>query len=297
MEPSLIEPQPMVLPQKLQIRGNYALVYTDFSYLPARNSVLNRLQNLKSAVTYSGKVTNSSAKRIRKAVSIFVQKSKKRIIYNTVTKKTQSFQLSFLTLTIPDVTTNDSSYYYKILLKPFLRKIRTKYQVEDYVWKAELQNRGSIHYHITLNQFIPLTWLKDTWNEILNSNNLMESYKAKYNNISPNSIDIHSVVDVENIEAYLCKYISKVESDKISLKGKVWGCSDTIRGENYFSEVITYSVEKVIESLIDKKQIIIKTFDNFSVIRFVEKVNWFLFGPIINDNYNEWKQTNPILRL
>lgn len=297
MERRLIEPQHMVLPQVLQVRGNYGLVYTDQSYLPRRKSSVSLIENIGSAKTYSGKITSSSAKRIRKTVSCFIQKSKKRTIFNTVTNKSQVFQVSFLTLTIPDLTTNNNSFYYKRLLKPFLRILKERYQLKEYIWKAELQKRGSIHYHLTLNEFIPITSIKNEWNKLLQKENLMSSYIRDFNNVSPNSVDIHSVKDVENIEAYLCKYISKIETGKQALIGKVWGCSESLQGIKYFSETVVYELESRIMKLVDSGKVVLKHFDNFKILRFTGKVNWSLFGTIFYNGYNEWRYNQPVLRL
>ena len=287
----------MILPQNFQIRGNYALVYTDRSYLPRRFNPKNILDNFKGNEAYSGQITSSSAKRIRKAVSVFVQRSDKKTIFNTVTSKYQDFKIGFLTLTIPDLTSNNNSFYYKCLLKPFLRKLKDKYQVSDYIWKAEVQKRGSIHYHLTINQFVPYTYLRDSWNELLNKNGLMNSYISKYGNVSPNSIDIHSVINIDNIEGYLSKYISKKQDNGTKLIGKVWGCSESIQGVGYFSKVLGYEMEILINKLENQKKIIVKSFDQFSIIRFVGKVNWWLFGTILNDDYSNWRSNRLVLKI
>ena len=168
-------------------------------YSRTKKSILT--QNFKGAKTYSGDISESAAKRIRKTVSVFVQRSQSQVVYNPIINKKVRFKLGFLTLTIPELTTDNQSYYYKNLLKPLLRYLKSRFGLNDYVWKAELQNRGSIHYHLTINTFIPYTYIRDKWNELLDKNGLMENYKREYGNTNPNSIDLHSVKNVSNIEA------------------------------------------------------------------------------------------------
>lgn len=278
----------MELPQVLQIRGSYGLIYTDMSYLDRRGRKSN-LINLKNSKTYSGKVSGHASKRIKKTISCFVQKSKEQIIFNPIIQKHQPFTLSFITLTIPDLTTNNQSFYYKHCLKPFLRILSERYDIKDYIWKAELQARGSIHYHLTLNRFLSFGSIRAEWNKIIDKAGLMSSYKLEYKNSDPNSIDVHSVKNIANIEAYLAKYISKVEKGKAALIGKVWGCSSSLQGIKYFSEVITGAIHGQILNLVNKAVLKLEQFDKFSIVRFIDKVDWNVFGLEFGNNYKDWR--------
>jgi len=132
----------------IQIRENLLMVYT----LPVECQKGNS-QNFQTP-SYSGQVTDHTRKRAMRAIDMLLQKSPERIIYNPVSKNWHPFRINFITLTISDKTNICAADAYQNLLKPYLRKLR-KYGRIPYVWKAELQQRGQLHYHITTNCFIP----------------------------------------------------------------------------------------------------------------------------------------------
>lgn len=298
MERILILPPPMTNPDTIQIRSSCAILYQDQHVNRIYKSGHSLLRNFRNKRTYSGEVSPSTAKRIARTVSVFVQKSPTKVVYNDVLQRKVRFKLSFLTLTVPDLTTNDASHYYKVLLKPFLRYIKSRFGVESYIWKAEVQSRGSIHYHLTLNTFIPYTYILEKWNELLDQNSLMEVYKLKHGNNQPNSIDIHSVRNISNIEAYLIKYISKQDKNGYTFKGKVWGCSENLQKVKYFSDWLCLDAKEAINDAIDKGYLVVKYLDNCIIAKFVRGYSLAMISKIINERYLAWcYDKSPILNL
>src|SRR5699024_7254789 len=126
-------------------------------------------------------ITPGAKKRLSKAISLLVQASPEKWIYNQVTKKNQHHKLSFITLTLPNVDkAKDASFTHKYLLQPMLRILRNKYKMKMYVWKAELQKNESIHYHITTDLFLPWEQLRQHWNAILLKNGLLDAFQKQY---------------------------------------------------------------------------------------------------------------------
>jgi hypothetical protein len=251
----------------LQLRSKSALLYKQVEFSGVRRNKLReqmrRLQAKKMA--YSGEVTKGSKKRITKAIELLVMRSKKREVYNSVTKKTQIFDLAFITLTIPDNRTDlTTNYAYTNLLKPWLRAVGLLGTEYDYVWKLEYQARGVIHYHITTNKFIDLVDIKRYWNKIIEREGLMNEYISKHGSSQPNSTDVHAVYKVKNFAAYLIKYCTKktkkereAESDSDSSnkvnRGKIFGCSESLKVANYPTIPLTYEVEERLHHVINKR--------------------------------------------
>ena len=185
---------------------------------------------------YTGIVTTSSQKLIRKSVDKFLQLSTTKRVVNPITNRVQKFKLTFVTLTISEnermLTASEA---YQKCLKPWLRIMKEKYEVDLYLWKAELQERGQIHYHVTLNDWVHYSDVRNTWNNIQNRCGLLDTFHAKYGHKDPNSTDIHSVYKIKNIHAYLTKYLSKSESNKGATIGKIWDCSKRIKSFKYVS--------------------------------------------------------------
>lgn len=198
-------------------------------------------------------MTTGAKKRLTKAISLLIQSSPKKFIHNPVSNKTHYHHLTFITLTLPDVSkSKDAPFCHKYLLQPMLRILRNKYGMKSYVWKCELQKNGSIHYHLTTDLFIVHTDLKNTWNNIIRKHGMLEEFKRQYGHDNPNSTDIHAVNNVNDIEAYLVKYISKEYQNEVSINAKIWDCSKNLKESKYFTTQLTPELHDAIKAEIDQ---------------------------------------------
>jgi hypothetical protein len=193
----------------LQVRNESLLFYN----LPANPKPHKRHKLLSP--TYSGTTTDHAKKRIRKAIDMMLQLYPRTTIWNPVIEKYVSHQLSFITLTISSKERHLEAHEgHQLLLAPWLLRMKRKAGLKTYIWKAEFQKNGQLHYHITTPSFIPYSLIRDEWNNILRKQGLLSNYQF-YTEKSPNSTDVHSVYKVKNIQAYLTKYISKGNKDVI----------------------------------------------------------------------------------
>lgn len=110
--------------------------------------------------TYAGEVTDHTRKRIITAVDLLLQLNPKRRIFNPIIQKSHDFRVSFATLTITDEITPPTEVCNEALGK-LLRHFKKPWrhgklseQLKQYVWKLELQKRGTPHYHITSGSFL-----------------------------------------------------------------------------------------------------------------------------------------------
>lgn len=250
----------------VQLRSRSALIYKvreQGGYY--RNKLRVNMQHVRAEnKQYSGEVTQGAKKRITKAIELLVMRSSKRNVFNRVTQKNQLFDLAFITLTIPDNRTDlTPNYAYTNLLKPWLRAVGLIGTQYDYVWKLEYQTRGVIHFHITTNKFIDLEDIKYRWNKIIEANGLMREYIAKHGTNKPNSTDVHAVYKAKNMAAYLIKYCTKktqakginTESESIAgeqSSGKIFGCSERLRGGKLPTIALTYEVEERLHHVLRK---------------------------------------------
>ena len=241
----------------LQFRSNTIYQYNQFIDNPKRLISQQLLkENLRNSETYSGLLKPGAKKRLTKAIELLVMSTKDRKIKNPVTGKNQLFRLSFLTLTIYSTDRNISGKEaHKKTLAPFLQWMRRKHNCLLYVWKAELQARGQIHYHLTSDCFIPYKEILNKWNELQRSAGYLDSFYKKYNHWKPNSIDIHSVKKVKNLSGYLIKEVTKNLQNAESIGGKVWDCSQNLKSGSYFTTVADSDYCGRINELIDEGKI------------------------------------------
>lgn len=261
----------------VQIRNQSLVVYNQFVGSKKKSILQKTGTALKNVKKYTGNVTPGARKRIAKAINLLIASSTIQRIYNPVTNKNFNFRLSFITLTIPDNTKLTPKETHKILLEPFIKWMRQNHGLRNYVWKLEVQKRGQIHYHITSDCFIHYQELRNKWNSLLNRASLMEDYKLRFGKIDPNSTDIHSVKNINDLSAYLIKYFTKQEQNSKDLPGKIWDCSLALKKANYYSTDLTEDIEYDVFKNQRDKVCEIDYCDRFSIIKFkkVEPISIF----------------------
>jgi hypothetical protein len=246
----------------LQIR-NSALCHYLIPAEPIERSKRQIQNEFNLLSTYSGEISKLAKKNISRAIQLLLQGSPMQWYTNPITGKRNHHRLTFITLTFSCQKIVSLREEYKKSLLPFLRWLKEVQKVVNYVWKAEYQKRGQLHYHITTNKFIAWTEIRNKWNYIQKQNGYLQEYFAKKKSYDANSTDVHAVYKIQDIESYLCKYmmksvISENEEDNLSVnqnqvKGKVWGCSENLRGKKYYT--LEYVREEIIEAIEEQNKI------------------------------------------
>ncbi len=208
-----------------QVRANALVVYS----LPAVRHGKRFQLDTPGLTTYSGKVTGHAKKRLLAALDILVQKSKERVIYNPVSRTKHDFKMSFITLTIASKVNLEVTEAYDKLLREWLRYMKRKMGMEKYVWKAEYQRRGQVHYHIATDNYIPWETIRWRWNQLQRRAGLLDEFASRFRHFNPNSTDVHSMQNVHDCLAYIGKEMCKdVQNQKVT-KGKIWDCSTNLK--------------------------------------------------------------------
>jgi len=205
-------------------------------------------KNLNDNFNWSGDLSNNAKKRLEFALSNMIFLATEKKISNSkknISKANQSqllYKIAFITLTLPSKQIHSDIEIKKIILNQFLIELKQKYKVSNFVWKAEKQENGNIHFHILIDKYIHWSAIRSIWNRSCNKLGYVDRYQQKMlnffkngfrlsdnpndnrsyeqqkkaykdglaNNFSnPNSTDIHAIYKVKNISAYMSKYMSK----------------------------------------------------------------------------------------
>jgi hypothetical protein len=156
-----------------------------------------------------GLISKKANKRIRNAIDWLIAITKEKETLNVKTNTTYFWRVNFITLTLCSKQAHSDKEIKDILLNQFLTELRQKYGLKNYVWRAESQSNGNIHFHIVTDIFIPWRVLRTTWNRIQNKLGYVDAFEKKYGHNDPNSTDVHSVQKIRNLSAYLSKYCGK----------------------------------------------------------------------------------------
>jgi hypothetical protein len=215
------------LGQNLYIRPNYIVSLPEYD--SPKNyysqSFLDNKKNLKDN-QHNGKLSAKSSKELKTVVNWLVSSAKKKSVYHKETDQHYTFKVNFVTLTLPDTETEITDKDFKEkLLNPFLTYCRKYLGLKNYVWKIEFQENGKLHAHLTTDSFIFWKDIRKAWNRRLNASGYLTDFTNKFGHSNPNSTDIHSVYKINDVSAYLAKYMAKNEQLTKQVKGRIWGCN------------------------------------------------------------------------
>lgn len=233
---------------------------------------------------HNGKVSENARRKINKAIEYLLFLSREKELPDTYNGKNYLFKLGFVTLTLPSKQVHTDKELKELCLNQFLIESKKKWNVRNYLWRAEKQENGNLHFHILVDKFIPWSELRDVWNRIVNkigyvdryrenmrayhkggfkvredllkhwsSANQLKSYNAQKVNDwnSPNSTDIHSIKKVSNIQAYISKYCTKDEQSE-GIEGRIWGCNEALSNVKGAQLVVDNQIDSAIKDLFEK---------------------------------------------
>lgn len=181
---------------------------------------LNNLADNK----HKGKMSKNATKRMSNAIDWLLAYATDKKVFSPKYGKKFNFLIGFVTLTLSSKQIHSDKEIKKKLLHQFLTECRWRWGVIHFVWKAERQKNGNIHFHIVTDKFIPYKELRDCWNRIQNKLGYVSRFAEHNNHCDPNSTDIHSVASIKNVALYIKKYMAKHE-DEEQIEGNIWGLS------------------------------------------------------------------------
>lgn len=184
------------------------------------NPVYQSQSFLKSSRKANGEVSNIARRKINKAIDYLVLMAQEKKQYNRLTSKTVTFRVAFVTLTLPSKQIHTDGEIINKCLNQFIIECRKYHQVKNYVWRAEKQKNGNIHFHIIIDKFIGWWEMRNRWNRITNKLGYVDRFQERHGHTTPNSTDIHSTRRIKNVRDYLSKYMSKNEQAQISITRK-----------------------------------------------------------------------------
>jgi len=167
-------------------------------------------QSLKVKKAYTGLLTKSSRKKLAWYINCLVAAAQPKQCYNAKTDSWFEFRVNFITLTLPAPQGKVTDKEIKSqCLSRWIDTMRASYQLNNYVWRAERQFNGNIHFHITTDTYIPWDRVLSVWNHYLSRFHFIDEFRKQNESEFPNSTDIHSVQKIKDLAPYLVKYCSK----------------------------------------------------------------------------------------
>lgn len=158
---------------------------------------------------HEGKVSKKAGQRLELALSWLLYHAKQKFVVDSVTGKRFSFKVNFITLTLPAKQVHSDQDISARCLGNFLDVIKKRVGVNHYIWRAEAQGNGNIHFHLVTDTYIHYEKIRQWWNQSVELLGYVSAFELSNRHRNPNSTDIHSVKHVKRLASYLSKYMCK----------------------------------------------------------------------------------------
>jgi hypothetical protein len=249
----------------IQFRKNFAVIYSQSEL--ARNKkeeIKIRLETARKE-TYKGQISAASKKLIRKKLSTWFEAIAN---YNSLRENVISHKLVkavFLTVTLSASQYHSDKEIKARILKPFIRKLRDDYGCERYLWKAEKQSNGNIHFHIIIDQFIDKLIVQILWNKCQEALGYITEFEKKYKRRNPPSTQIQVISNTDQMMKYIEKYICKDDNNS-TIEGAIWKCSKKIFSLEFFELPIDQDFTRQINEAVGVGQLKLIVKDRYKIL-------------------------------
>lgn len=256
---------------------------TKTKYLISESSKKNLIRNKE----YNGYISSSTTKRIGNMVEnlIFGIESFQDK-YKGKVGSTQ-IQPTFITLTLSYMQIQNDNYIKRNLLMRFIEILKKEKGIQNYIWRAEPQENGNIHFHIIIDRFINWQYIRQKWNSIQEKYDYIDAFEQKHGHRNPNSTDIHSLKKVNNIAAYICKYMVKNKPLR-KIEGRIWGCSSNFHSIKNPRIEVTEEIIEEIELLVKEGSLYKKTLEYCTIFRYKKSQICKTINNVIYNIYAEF---------
>ncbi len=192
-----------------------------------KSNLLGTTSGTGLADMHGGLISANASRKIRNAIEWLHAAAEDKYLYSKKSNRFYKWKLSFLTLTLP-TQGSMTDIQVKSILNSFLTLAKYNYGLHSYIWKAEPQSRGVIHFHLTSDCYMWKNSVRFEWNRLLSKHGLLNGHS------NAPSTKIHSTYRVKNMAAYLTKYFIKPSVQKEKAPFLPIVVFETSRG-NYFT--------------------------------------------------------------
>lgn len=163
-----------------------------------------------------GTLSRSGRSRMKQRCGYLFYHASDKVIHNTVKNYSYKLKLNVITLTLTQEQFHDDSFFKRKLYKNFIDALRKRYPGLSYVWRAETQENGNLHFHILTDHYIPIWYVNGLWLGILRRH----GYKTTVEKPDPhnmgetvwvnlNPVDVEKVRNEKDLGRYIRKYMAK----------------------------------------------------------------------------------------
>lgn len=210
------------------ISSDSIIVYDFHEGCKRKNNVSVKSKENLSKAYKSPSLSKGSARKIKKIITHWM------LAINMTQKKQHGSgkikrrYMVMITLTLPSVQVDSDKEIKRKYLNNFLIQLKAKYHVKNYLWVAEKQKNGNIHFHIMVDKFIRKEDVTVLWNKVLSNGDYLSNYQKRFGDKLPPNVKLTGQKNMQNPAEYLTKYVTKAEKTQ-PIEGVKWACTSELR--------------------------------------------------------------------
>jgi hypothetical protein len=271
-----------------QVRGRKLLKYSQSEFRSEKSKEFINQLNEKKKPTYNGEMSESSQKLLKRKIEIWYDGCQEWNNSKNSTLARDLKKLVFITLTLPSSQFHSDKKIKLLILKPFFRILRDKYKLTNYVWKAESQANGNIHFHVIVDQYIKRDTISETWNKCCEALQYVSEFEKKFKHRNPPSTQVSVVLDKKGLIGYINKYICKSDSYRL-IEGAVWKASKSVLSLQYFEFVGDSQIDMNLHNKVEEKKITRYDSDNYTIFDLRNENLEEIITPLNASKYDTYK--------
>lgn len=248
-----------------QVRENCIVEYSQNNYVFKQSEENIEMLSQNKKLAYQGEVSERAKKVIEKRINVWYKAVHQQYLNTPVHKRKNARRLIFITLTLSDNQRHADKFIKQKMLRPFLRKLTERFNCKHYIWKAESQANGRIHFHIITDQYIPKESITYEWNKIQLSQSYLKNINETNQGKKPTSTFVKVMSDDRILANYLSKYISKSDSYR-KIDGAVWKCSKSLLELSYYSYIADDEQNSRIDKGVNENKVVVLEDEQCKVI-------------------------------
>lgn len=169
-----------------------------------RDNQVNLLDN-----NHQGKISDKARKNIEKCLNWLLYEAKYKRVVDEASGSKFFFKINMITLTLPAHQVHSDVVIKDKCLAKFIDILIKVKGLNKYLWRAEAQINGNIHFHLITDTYIHHSYIREQWNKCLEVLGYVTAFELKHGHKNPNSTDVHSIKHVNRLVSYVSKYIAK----------------------------------------------------------------------------------------
>lgn len=263
--------------------ANKVIFFHQTVKLPRRRQITEKqLLNLQKD-KLTGMLSRETQKKMVSVIQNWDDTIQEYNATNHLRKNKSKRQIIMLTLTLSKKQWHDDRVVKRQMLVPFIQKLVRIRPSLNYLWKAEPQQNGNIHFHLLIDHYFDKDYIRMLWNELQSRHGYHDLINFKKGNEGQPSTRIEGLRDKVNAVSYCAKYVSKNEGDRAIL-GRLWGCSDRLKLLKNIEYKLSNSETTEIFEMLRPEKIDVYV-DEFCAV--IDKpVNWNLVKDSLSANYS-----------